>query len=134
MSFTNDEWFVVKDIEGFVNAARTMVFANYGPKDSSKDFIDHIADSEKEEFDKILPYGESLTIIQELLKKQTNKKTKDKRFIVNDEIYINILTALSDRMTSNLLNSLVNKGLIETAYDEEKNDFVFWAKENPETD
>lgn len=134
MSFTNDEWFVVKDIEGFVNAARTVVFANYGSKDSQKDFIDHIIDSEQEEFNKILPYDESLLIIQELSKKQVNKKTKHKRLVVNDEIYVNILTALSDRMTSNLLNSLVNKGLIETAYDEEKNDFVFWAKEKPETD
>jgi hypothetical protein len=42
-------------------------------------------------------------------------------------------------MVSNILNSLVNKGLVETAYDAEANDFIFWVsdenkKENPETD
>lgn len=130
----NDDKYIIKDIESFVNLARTMVFANYGPKDSEKDFIDEITDVEKEELEKILPYDQSLLIIQELSKKQINKKTKQKRLIVSDKIYIDILTALSDRMTSNLLNSLVNKGIIETAYDEEKNDFIFWTKENPETD
>jgi hypothetical protein len=33
-------------------------------------------------------------------------------------------------MTSNLLNGLVNRGLVETAYDDEAEDFVFWVKEN----
>ena len=31
-------------------------------------------------------------------------------------------------MTSNILNGLVNKGIVETAYDDETNDFVFWIK------
>lgn len=134
MSFTNDEWFTVSDVEGFVNSTRAMVFANYGPKDSEKDFVDDILPSDQQELDTILPYDQSFLIIKELVRVQTNKKTKEKRFIVNDQIFIDILNALADRMTSNLLNSLVNKGLIETAYDEEKNDFVFWTKEKPETD
>jgi len=41
-------------------------------------------------------------------------------------------------MVSNIINSLVKKGLIETAFDSEKNDFIFWVKDNeqdkPETD
>ena len=43
-------------------------------------------------------------------------------------------------MISNMLNTLVNKGLLETAYDNESNDFIFWVKNNetsqekPETD
>lgn len=41
-----------------------------------------------------------------------------------------IITALNDRLVSNILNSLVNKGLIETAYDDSRNDFVFWVKDN----
>ena len=41
---------------------------------------------------------------------------------------------------SKILNGLVNKGLVETAYDSESNDFIFWVKddnkkeEKPETD
>ncbi|NBT08684.1 MAG: hypothetical protein EBS98_07780, partial [Chitinophagia bacterium] len=53
-----------------------------------------------------------------------------------------ILEELNSRLVSNILNSLVNKGLIESAYDSDTNDFVFWVKndskdkqqEKPETD
>jgi hypothetical protein len=41
-------------------------------------------------------------------------------------------------MVSNIISGLVQKGLVETAFDEEANDFVFWVKKNeeekPETD
>jgi hypothetical protein len=43
-------------------------------------------------------------------------------------------------MVSNIISGLVQKGLVETAFDEEANDFVFWVKndqeekEKPETD
>jgi hypothetical protein len=42
-------------------------------------------------------------------------------------------------MVSNMLNNLVNKGMIETGYDDETNDFIFWIKDEnenqaPETD
>jgi hypothetical protein len=42
-------------------------------------------------------------------------------------------------MVSNLLANLSRQGLVESAYDESLNDFVFWAKdennkEKPETD
>ena len=45
-------------------------------------------------------------------------------------------------MVSNILNQLVNKGILESAYDEKSNDFIFWLKESigdeeknkPETD
>ena len=40
-------------------------------------------------------------------------------------------------MISNILSGLVNKGLVDTAYDSQSNDFVFWVKEDdtkkPET-
>jgi hypothetical protein len=36
-------------------------------------------------------------------------------------------------MISNLLNTLVNKGLVETAFDEKSNDFVFWVKNENKT-
>ena len=45
---------------------------------------------------------------------------------------------MNSRMISNLLNGLVSKGLVESSYDSELNDFVFWIKdenkEKPETD
>ena len=35
---------------------------------------------------------------------------------------------LCERMVSNIIQSLVKKGLVETAFDNEKNDFIFWVK------
>jgi hypothetical protein len=43
-------------------------------------------------------------------------------------------------MVSNILTKLVSDGIIESAFDTEKNDFIFWVKEQddqnskPETD
>ena len=33
-------------------------------------------------------------------------------------------------MVSNILNQLVQKGLVESAFDTESNDFIFWVKDN----
>ena len=37
-------------------------------------------------------------------------------------------------MTANILNNLVSKGYVDTAFDEEENDFVFWVKEDSQKD
>jgi hypothetical protein len=45
-------------------------------------------------------------------------------------------------MVSNILNTLVNKGVLDSAFDTDQNDFIFWVKEDennkkdqkPETD
>jgi hypothetical protein len=36
-------------------------------------------------------------------------------------------------MISNILNSLVNKGILDSAYDSDQNDFIFWVKEEDDT-
>jgi hypothetical protein len=82
-----------------------------------------------------------LNITTQIVKKQKNKKTNSIRYVVNDIIFSEVLESLNDRMVSNLLNNLVNKGVLETGFDNETNDFLFWIKENdknksekPETD
>jgi hypothetical protein len=142
MSSINDDWFIIKDFEGFIEATRALVFNSFGSetKDKDKDdFIMSVTDKDRQELDKVLSYDESFSIIVGFLKKEKNKTTSKIRYLVNDDSYMKIIYALNDRMTSNILNGLVNKGLVETAYDDESNDFVFWIKEdenknkNPET-
>ena len=138
------EWFVINDISEFTDKARTIVYNNFGLWDSNDQIdimIDDVAENEKEDFDKILSHQESLSIIKERAKKQKSKKSKNIRYILNDQIFAAIIEALNDRMISNILNSLVKKGLIESAFDNESNDFIFWIKEDdnkekekPETD
>lgn len=135
MSSTNDdEWFVVKDLDEFINSTRALVFNNFG-KQKTEDEIDLLAfnidPNDLKEIDKILSFDESKNIVEPLLKK------KRKKYILNESIYLEIITSLNDRMVSNILNGLVNRGLVETAYDAEANDFVFWMSdhnEKPETD
>jgi hypothetical protein len=83
-----------------------------------------------------LSHKEALLIIKELVKKQKNRKTNQIRYTINDSIFADIIYRLNDRMVSNIVSGLVQKGLIETAFDDETNDFVFWIKEEekPETD
>lgn len=131
----NNKWFVVKDLEELISSTRALVFNNFGKGEDEKDSIDdmlvtRLNKEDQEELDNILSYDESLIIVTSLIKKQFNKKSKKTRYIMTEKIFIKIIESLNDRMVSNLLNSLVNRGLIETAYDDEAEDFVFWVKEN----
>lgn len=121
------DWFIIKNLSEFVEASRRLVFNSFGSnlKDDS-DLERLLTDEEKKELDQILPYKEAWAIVRPILKKQINKKTNDTRYVLNEEMYMSIIIALNDRLVSNILNSLVNKGLVETAYDEKSNDFVFW--------
>jgi hypothetical protein len=137
----NDDWFIIKDLEGFIEATRALVFNSFGQEKDNKDkdnFIISVTDKDKEELNSILSYDESITIAIDFLKKEKNKTTSKIRYLVNDDAYMKIIYALNDRMTSNILNGLVNKGIVETAYDDESNDFIFWIKDNdnqkPKTD
>ena len=37
---------------------------------------------------------------------------------------------VNQRMVSNIIAKLVNGGLLESAFDDEKNEFIFWKKED----
>ena len=138
---TDDEWFVVKDLDGFIQSARTLVYNNFGDWDKSEDDIvdSMITKPEDEtEFNQLLTQEESAVIIKNTLKKQRNKTTNALRYLVCDSLFYEILNQLNDRMVSNTIGSLVQKGLVESAYDDEIDDFIFWVNENnkelPETD
>lgn len=144
MSFINNEWFIVNDLEGFVNSTRALVYNNFGRwnKTSDNSEIDDmiVSPSDKKEFDRILSKEESEVIIKQHLRKQKHKTSSKIRYLVSDNLFLGIVKDLNDRLVSNILTGLVNRGLVESAYDSEINDFVFWIKdenkneENPETD
>ena len=141
---TDSDWYDVKDIDEFVKAARSIIYNNFGSWDkkqgnSEVDIIDDMITkpSDEEEFNQLLTQEESIVIIKPLFKKQKNKRTSKIRYLISDDIFLNMLQQLNDRMVSNTISSLVQKGLVESAYDDEIDDFVFWVdkdKEKPETD
>lgn len=135
MNSMNDGWYEITDIKTFVDTTRSIVFKNYGSQQQEddaieQDIIDILSDKERSELDKVLSYEEALSIIKSFAKTQTNKKSQKQRIIINDTLFIEMIQSLGDRLTSNILNSLVNRGLVETAYDEKIDDFIFWIKDD----
>lgn len=140
MSFTNEEWFVIENLNDFVNATRALVYNNFGQWNKSKEdtAIDDMVvnPSEMDELDKLLTQQESTIIIKQHLRKQKNKLSSNIRYLVCDSLFLEIIKNLNDRIVSNTINSLVQKGLLESAYDDDLDDFIFWVKEDelPKTD
>lgn len=128
------EWYVVKDLEEFIESSRSLVYNNFGNTTDKMDSIDTMLSTivegdDRKELDKILSYEESSIIIKNVLRKEINKKTKKHRYVMTEKMFISMIESLNDRMVSNILNGLVNKGMLETGYDEESNDFIFWIKD-----
>ena len=140
------DWFIINDIHDFTDKARAIVFNNFGKWSETKShelIIDSVKKKDEDELNQVLSIQESLVIVKQFIKKQKNSKTKQIRYILNDTIFSNIVYNLNNRIVSNILNSLVQKGFIESAFDNESNDFIFWIKEKeneknenqkPETD
>lgn len=134
---TNKDWYIIKDFESFVDSTRALVFNSFGKQknESLEDAELSVLPEEQDELDRILSHNEASLIAKDILKKQTHKITKETRYLVSDISYMEFVNALNHRMVGNILNSLVNKGLVESSFDEQANDFVFWIKEEkPETD
>lgn len=134
------EWYVIANIENLVNAARVLVFNSFGTdtkkQEKSIDYdisyldVNSLSDEDREELDSVLSYDESYSIVMENTKKQTHKKTKEIRYIMDDLIFSTIIENLNSRMISNMLNNLVNKGVLESGFDSDSNEFVFWIKDH----
>lgn len=132
----SNQWYIVTNLKEFTDKARSIVYNNFGVwqnKDNIDIIIDDVVENEKEEFDKILSHQESLVIVKENIKKERNKITKEIRYILDDNMFTEIVHKLNDRMVSNIINGLVKKGLVETAFDSESNDFIFWVKNDDNT-
>jgi hypothetical protein len=132
----SEEWFTIKDLNSFIESTRNLIYNNFGQwnlsDDDDTDIVDSLVKSppDKEEFDKLLSKEESLVIIKNLVVKQKNRRTKKSRYILSEDTFYTILEQLNSRLVSNIVKELVSKGLVESAYDSEKNDFVFWVKED----
>lgn len=128
-----EEWYIINDLDEFTDKVRAIVFNNFGVWQDKSDLdmlIDDVKKEDQQELDQILPHQESLLIVKDAVKKQTNRKTKKVRYTLSEKLFVDVIEKLNSRMVSNVLNSLVQKGLVDSAYDSESNDFVFWVKDN----
>ena len=131
----DDQWMEVVNVTKLLNFSRKLVFYNFDSTYSSLDDeefilkVQEIKLSEEPEVDKLLPYKESLIMFNEHLHREKRKNdAKGYTIYIKDKDYDLFLEQLCERMVSNIIQSLVKKGLVETAFDNEKNDFIFWVK------
>lgn len=125
----------IKDLNEFTENARRVVFSGFGKsieetKDDFTNILEQISSEEENEMNDVLSQQESIVIVKSIVKTQTNKKTKAVRYIISEKIFEDVLDALNARLVSNILSNLIKRGLIESAYDDKLNDFVFWVKED----
>lgn len=131
---SREEEYIIDDIEALTNGVRAIVFNNFGNWDNDEKMEDiessvDIDPEDKEEIDRMLPYQESLQIVMSHLLKQRNKITKEIRYVMSEKDYLNMCEEVNTRMLSNILLEMTNKGIIESAFDSEENDFVFWISD-----
>jgi hypothetical protein len=132
------DMFVIKDLDHFIDSTRKLVFNSFGKQDASNQSINQMlysdmSESDINEMDRVLSISETEIIIKNRLKKQKNKTTGEHRYILTESQFCDIVEDLNSRMVSNLLSELAAKGMIESAYDSELNDFVFWIKDDEQT-
>ena len=107
------------------------MFINFGSDKSTNDLMDieQLSKDDADELNKVLSYDECFSIAKSHIKKQKHKHKKQKRYILSSNNYYNLVSDLNTRLVSNLMTQLVSKGLVETAFDTQANDFVFWVKD-----
>ena len=142
---SENEWFIIDDLEKFIESTRVLVFSAFGEEnEKSADelalFLSDLKDNEAKELEQTISQAECLSIAKNYLKKQYHKVSKKERYIISTDKYMEMMESINARMISNMLTHLASKGLIESAYDTEANDFIFWVKDDkeenqkPETD
>lgn len=130
----DSDWYRINDLTGFINHARELVFKSFGQVNELSDddltaTLSELAPKDKDELNRILTYEECLVMARNIIKIKTSKKTKKESYYVNDIILTEMLECFNSRMVSNILAKLVNDGLLDSAYDSDKNDFIFWVKD-----
>ena len=133
----DDMVYVISDISEFIDATRRIVFGAFGEGlDEGDDYqldelINSLTKQDQEELDKTLTHDECLAIVHHHVQPRRTKTGKE-RYVISEVKFNEIIEDFNARLVSNLLTSLVNEGKVESAYDAEENDFIFWVKDNEE--
>ena len=116
------EWYYVEDMEKFLDHIRKISYEKF--TEVNQMIKDDLDSKFNEELDEILSRQESDNIVIPLLKKHKDS------YKISNETVIKIIEKLNSRMISNSLNKLVKLGIVDSAFDSDLNDFVFWIKED----
>ena len=126
--------FEINDIDKFVECSRVLVFDCMGKDQTSslndmKYTLSELSEEEQAELNDILSQEEAMIICKTFL-----RQYDEDLYVISNKKYAELIDSLNTRLVSNMLNNLVNKGLLETAFDHEANDFIFWVKDENKED
>lgn len=127
-----DDWLQVSNTKKLINFSRKLVYYNFEDETALMDDvtflekIDNIQNDYDSEMDTLLPFDECEIIFTSFTFIDNNS------LYLTDDDYDTFLMQLNRRMISNIIQGLVKKGVLHTAFDNEKNDFIFWVKTEEE--
>ena len=125
----DETMYIMQNPTEFINQIRRLVFAGFGLKDLDEDELQFlISEIDEEEMNKTISFEECKLIASEYF--QPKKFKKKIKYVLTEENFSNLVEAINARLVSNLLTELVDSGHLESAWDNEANDFIFWVKEN----
>jgi hypothetical protein len=121
--------FEITDLNKFVECSRVLVFDSMGKQhtsslDDMKYTLAELSEEEATELNEMLTQEEAMIICKDFMKHDGDT------YLISNKRYVDLIDSLNSRLISNMLNNLVNKGLLETGFDHESNDFIFWIKDN----
>lgn len=129
-------WMEIVNLDKLVDFSRKVIYYNFDEANdglNDEDFmkkIEKIEQKDSEEMNRVLPKDEAKAIFLTFAFKKRNKTTHKTAMFIKELDYEEVLAQLNQRMVSNIVKGLVSKGLVESAFDNEKNDFIFWVKGN----
>ena len=129
-----NQYYKITNLEKFIESTRVLVFDAFGKTDNHDPDeltmnLTELKPEEQVEIDSVLSQQESLIIARDFIRQKTkNKKTI---YIISEKKYMAMIESFNERLISNMLKNLTQIGLLDSAYDSELNDFIFWIKEQP---
>ena len=117
---TKQEVFVIENVPKFADELRDsviyqMIDSGEIPKPKTKNLT-------RREMDKYITVAQVMTTIRDNLLDINNEN----KFIIDMECFDEIYFRVCDNIHGTMLAKLASDGVIESAFDDEKNKFVFW--------
>ena len=117
---TKQEVFVIENVPKFADELRDsviyqMIDSGELPKPKTKNLT-------RREMDKYITVAQVMTTIRDNLLDINNEN----KFIIDMECFDEIYFRVCDNIHGTMLAKLASDGVIESAFDDEKNKFVFW--------
>jgi hypothetical protein len=120
------KWYEIDNLEDFTESLRKLVIDSFFEDKDEDHIFKDLFRSKESELEEKLTLEEARLIVNSMVEKNDFKE----EYLVSHKAFTKIFNNLNRRIISNILRDLVSAGQIESAFDDDKNDFIFWIKED----